>query len=68
MEHIFDKYRQTTTKATAGEGGTGLGLSIVRELVLLHAGEITVASEVNRGSVFTVRLPVNPHLHDRKSG
>ena len=67
LPHIFDKYRQTTTKATDGEDGTGLGLAIVRELVLLHAGEITVASEVNRGSVFTVRLPVHPTRHDRKS-
>jgi signal transduction histidine kinase len=66
LPHIFDKYRQTTTKATAGEEGTGLGLAIVSELVLLHAGEITVASEVNRGSVFTVRLPVNPERQDRK--
>jgi signal transduction histidine kinase len=67
IEHIFDKYRQTTTKATAGEGGTGLGLAIVCELVLLHGGQITVASEVNRGSVFTVRLPVNPERQDRTS-
>jgi signal transduction histidine kinase len=67
MTQIFDKYRQTTTKATAGEGGTGLGLAIVRELVLLHAGQITVTSEVNRGSVFTVRLPVNPERQDRTS-
>ena len=67
LPHIFDRYRQTTTKATDGEDGTGLGLAIVRALVLLHAGEITVASEVNRGSVFTVRLPVNSDRHDRKS-
>ena len=67
MAQIFDKYRQTTTKATAGEGGTGLGLTIVRELVLLHAGQITVTSEVNRGSVFTVRLPVNPERAARAS-
>ena len=67
LPHIFDKYRQTTTKATAGEGGTGLGLAIVRELVLMHAGEITVASELNRGSVFTVLLPSSPDRHDRKS-
>ena len=67
IEHIFDKYRQTATKATAGEGGTGLGLAIVCELVLLHGGQITVASEVGRGSVFTVRLPVNPERQDRTS-
>ena len=67
IEHVFDKYRQTTTKATAGEGGTGLGLAIVCELVLLHGGQITVASEVGRGSVFTVRLPANPERQDRTS-
>jgi signal transduction histidine kinase len=60
LPHIFDTYRQTTTKATAGEGGTGLGLAIVRELVLLHAGQVTVASEFNRGTVFTVLLPTSP--------
>ncbi|MEY2558325.1 MAG: hypothetical protein QOE34_1750 [Verrucomicrobiota bacterium] len=57
LPHVFDKFRQTKTKATAGETGTGLGLSIVRELVLLHHGRITVSSELNRGSVFTVLLP-----------
>ncbi|HWM24157.1 MAG TPA: HAMP domain-containing sensor histidine kinase [Chthoniobacterales bacterium] len=65
LPHIFDKYRQTTTKATSGESGTGLGLSIVRELVLLHAGQITVASELGRGSVFTVVLPASPDRHAR---
>jgi len=60
MPHIFDKYRQTATKATAGENGAGLGLAIVREMVLLHGGQISVSSEVNRGSVFSVCLPINP--------
>ncbi|MDP9097616.1 MAG: HAMP domain-containing histidine kinase [Verrucomicrobiota bacterium] len=65
LPHIFDKYRRTTTKATAGESGTGLGLAIVRELVLLHRGQITVASQVNRGTVFTVVLPLSPKKQDR---
>jgi signal transduction histidine kinase len=59
MAHIFEKYRQTRTKATAGESGAGLGLAIVREMVLLHGGRISVSSEVNRGSVFSVCLPIN---------
>ena len=59
VPHIFDSHRQTTTKATAGEAGAGLGLAIVRELVLMHGGQITVSSAVNRGSVFTVILPKN---------
>jgi signal transduction histidine kinase len=67
LPHIFDKYRQTTTKSTSGEEGTGLGLAIVRELVLLHAGQITVASDLGRGSVFTVLLPTSPARLELKS-
>jgi signal transduction histidine kinase len=60
LPHIFDKYRQTATKPTAGETGAGLGLAIVREMVLLHGGRISVSSEINRGSVFSVCLPLKP--------
>lgn len=60
LPHVFDKYYQASTKATAGEKGTGLGLAIVRELVLLHGGKIDVSSEVNRGTTFTVYLPQKP--------
>jgi signal transduction histidine kinase len=67
MPHIFDKYRQTATKATAGENGAGLGLAIVREMVLLHGGQISVSSEVNRGSVFSVCLPINPEERQEKA-
>jgi PAS domain S-box-containing protein len=38
--------------------GMGLGLSIAREIIEMHEGEISVASQVNRGTVFTVRLPL----------
>ncbi len=55
---IFDKFRQLDGSATRMSDGTGLGLAITRHLVELHGGWIGVDSEVGRGSVFTVRLPL----------
>ncbi|MCX5820060.1 MAG: PAS domain S-box protein [Deltaproteobacteria bacterium] len=54
MSRIFDPYF-TTRKET---GGTGLGLSVAYGIVKRHRGAVTVESEVGKGSVFTVYLPV----------
>ena len=57
LPHLFERFRQVHTRGTNGERGTGLGLAIVRQLVQLHGGTIEVASEEQKGSVFTLYLP-----------
>ena len=42
---------------TRKEGGTGLGLVIVKKIVELHKGAITLQSEVDQGTTFTLKIP-----------
>lgn len=55
--HIFQAFYQTAAGVAKGEG-TGLGLTISREFVRLMGGELTVHSELGRGSVFSFSLPL----------
>jgi PAS domain S-box-containing protein len=56
---LFRKFERLQTRPTNGESSTGLGLSIVKELVLSLNGRITVDSKPNKGSRFTVNVPLN---------
>jgi two-component system NtrC family sensor kinase len=47
---------------TSKEKGTGLGLSIVKKIVSLHHGKIELESEPNRGTTFSIFLPIKPPL------
>jgi CheY-like chemotaxis protein len=57
QDKLFRHFEQTTTGRQAGIG-TGLGLAISQEFVRLMGGAITVASQVGKGSVFTIRIPL----------
>jgi len=59
ITHIFDRFYRVDRARSRETGGTGLGLSIVKQIVLLHRGNISVTSEVGKGSTFTVELPLS---------
>ncbi|HEY0743331.1 MAG TPA: tetratricopeptide repeat-containing sensor histidine kinase, partial [Chryseosolibacter sp.] len=57
QELVFSSFYRASESTSEG---TGLGLSLVKELVRFYGGTVELKSEVNKGSVFTVRLPVDP--------
>jgi signal transduction histidine kinase len=58
MPHLFERFHRARPTYARTHGGTGIGLALVQELVRLHGGTIQVASEVDRGTTFTITLPL----------
>ncbi|PZD72027.1 Signal transduction histidine-protein kinase ArlS [Acaryochloris thomasi RCC1774] len=59
QSRIFDRFYRLDEARTRSMGGTGLGLSIVKVFVEGMGGQVTVRSELNEGSTFTVTLPIS---------
>jgi two-component system phosphate regulon sensor histidine kinase PhoR len=57
LERLFERFYRVDRARSRELGGTGLGLAIVKHLALLHGGEVTVTSELGKGSTFTILLP-----------
>jgi signal transduction histidine kinase/CheY-like chemotaxis protein len=57
-KRIFEPFERLNRKTLVGGSGTGMGLAIARQLVGLMGGELTVLSALNRGTRFTVKIPV----------
>ena len=62
LEKIFDRFHQVT----GTEGGTGIGLSLVKELLNLHHGQVSVKSEMGKGSSFRVSIPITKEFYTEK--
>lgn len=58
MAHVFDRFYRAEDKRVREVAGSGLGLALSREVVRLHGGDIAVDSELNRGTTFTLTLPI----------
>jgi signal transduction histidine kinase/ligand-binding sensor domain-containing protein/DNA-binding response OmpR family regulator len=68
IRNIFKPFHQVKKNKPIGSAGSGIGLSLAKELVDLHKGQISVESVVDKGSTFTVKLPVIKELVEDGSG
>ena len=57
MAKLFEEFSQAEATTARQYGGTGLGLAITRKLCRMMGGDVTVTSELGKGSVFIIRLP-----------
>ncbi len=58
IHRIYERFYRVDKSHSKASGGTGLGLSIVKHAVLYHHGKVSVESQVDRGTTFTVEIPL----------
>ena len=59
LSRVFDRFFRVDESRSQASGGTGLGLAIVQSIMLLHGGNVEIASEVGQGTRVTLRLPMS---------
>ena len=64
QERVFDRFYQADGTARRRYGGTGLGLALVKEIVQAHGGQVTLESDPEHGSTFTISIPVSESVQD----
>ncbi len=58
LPHIFERFYRVDEERTREKGGVGLGLAIAQQIVAAHGGYLTVRSQVGKGSIFQIELPL----------
>jgi len=69
LQHLFERFHRVKGARGRTYEGSGIGLALVQELVKLHSGTVSVVSEVERGSTFSVSIPIgSDHLPAERLG
>ncbi|HEV2278909.1 MAG TPA: ATP-binding protein [Acidobacteriaceae bacterium] len=69
LPHVFERFYRVSNSRGRSYEGSGIGLALVQELVKLNGGEVSVESELDRGTVFTVSVPFgSAHLPQDRIG
>ncbi|MBQ6883345.1 MAG: hypothetical protein IJO25_03235, partial [Clostridia bacterium] len=67
IEFIFDRFYRVDDSRNRATGGTGIGLTICKKIATLHGGDITVESQLEKGTKFTVIFNRNNTLKEDKN-
>jgi len=62
VDRIFERFYRVDYARSRANGGNGLGLAIVKHIAAIHGGDVSVWSQLGRGSTFTIKIPA--HLHE----
>jgi two-component system, OmpR family, heavy metal sensor histidine kinase CusS len=60
LPRVFDRFFRVDESRSQASGGTGLGLAIVQSIMLLHGGNVEIASKIGQGTQVTLRVPMPP--------